>query len=82
MIEWQSFPNQMSLDTSCRELQEIAALLVEEHQLIRCMRAEGKVPTVEEEARAYSGGISQIYCLTGPLLIEALNLEMAAALVT
>ena len=71
----------MSLDTACRELDEIAGLLVEEHRLIRCMRAHGEVPSAVDEARAYAGGLSQVALMLQPMLLEALDLEMAAALV-
>ena len=70
----------MSLDTACRELDEIAQLLIEEHRLIRCMRAHGEAPCVCDESRAYAGGISQLALMMQPLLIAALDLEMAAAL--
>lgn len=71
----------MSLDTNCRELDEIAGLLVEEHRLIRCMRAHGEAPCVTDEAMAYSGGISQMALMLQPLLIAALDLELEDALV-
>ena len=70
----------MPLATSCRELQEISALLVEEHELIRCMRAHGEAPCVTDEAMAYAGGISQMALMLQPLLIAALDLELEAAL--
>ena len=44
------------------------------------MRAEGEQPPVIDEARAYSGAMAQLLCMHGPLLIAALDLEMAAAL--
>ena len=70
----------MSLQSSCRELDEIAALLVREHELVRCMRAAGEPPCEVDEARAYAGGISQLALIMQPLLIAALDLEMEAAL--
>ena len=71
----------MNLGQSCSELEAIAGLITEELQLIREMRSHGGAPTVEEEVRTYAGAISQIYCLTGPLLIEAMGLELEAAYV-
>ena len=71
----------MSLDTSCCELEAIAGLINQELQLVRCMRAEGEQPPVADEARAYSGAISQLFALHGPLLIAALDLELEAAYV-
>ena len=69
------------LDQSCSELEAIAGLINQELQLIRCMRAEGEQPPVADEARAYSGAMAQLLCMHGPLLIAALDLEMAAAYV-
>ena len=69
------------LDQSCSELEAIAGLITEELALIRDMRAHGEVPPTADEARAYSGAISQLFALHGPLLIAALDLEMAAACV-
>ena len=71
----------MDLDASCRELGEIAGLLIEEHRLIRLMRSHGEPPFEADEARSYAGGISQLALMMQPLLLEALDLEMAAALV-
>ena len=71
----------MTITSACRELDEIAGLLVEEHRLIRCMRAHGEQPCMCDESRAYSGGISQLALMLQPLLLEALDLEMTAALV-
>ena len=71
----------MSLDTSCRELDEIAGLLIEEHRLIRCMRAHGEAPCVADEARAYAGGMSQLALMLQPMLLAALDLELEAACV-
>ena len=68
------------LDQSCSELAVIAQLITEELALIRDMRAHGEVPPTVDEARAYSGAMAQLLCMHGPLLIEALDLEMAAAL--
>ena len=70
----------MTLASTCRELREISALLVEEHRLVRLMRAHGESPCVTDEARAFAGGISQMALMMQPLLIAALDLEMAAAL--
>ena len=70
----------MPLATSCRELQEISELLVEEHRLVRLMRCHGEAPALMNEARAYSGGISQLALMLQPLLIAALDLELEAAL--
>ena len=70
----------MNLDTSCRELDEIAQLLIREHELIRCMRSHGEAPCVADEARAYAGGLSQLALMLQPLLIAALDLELEAAL--
>ena len=69
----------MSLDTSCCELEAIAGLINQELQLVRCMRAEGEQPTLQEEATVYSGAIAQLFCMHGPLLIAALDLEMEPA---
>ena len=71
----------MPLQSACRELDEIAALLIEEHRLIRCMRSHGEAPCVADEARAYAGGLSQVALMLQPMLIAALDLETAAALV-
>ena len=71
----------MSLDTACRELDEIAQLLIREHELIRLMRSRGEQPCVCDESRAYAGGLSQVALLLQPMLLAALDLEMAAALV-
>ncbi len=71
----------MSFDSSCRELDEIAGLLVREHELIRLMRAHGESPCEADEARAYAGGLSQVALLLMPLTLAALDLETAAALV-
>ena len=71
----------MPLDTSCCELQEISELLVEEHQLNRCMRAHGEAPSAIDEARAYAGGISQLALMLQPMLLAALDLELEAACV-
>lgn len=71
----------MPLQSACRELDEIAQLLVREHELIRCMRAHGESPCeAVDEARAYSGGISQLALMLQPMLLAALDLETAAAL--
>ena len=70
----------MSLDQSCAELEAIAQLITEELALIRCIRSHGEAPTVEEEVRSYAGAMGQLLCIRGPLLIAALDLEMAAAL--
>ena len=71
----------MPLDTSCCELNQIAALVNQEHELIRCMRAHGEAPSVTDEARAYAGGLSQVALLLQPMLLAALDLELEAALV-
>jgi hypothetical protein len=71
----------MPLDSACRELDEIAQLLIREHELIRCMRAHGEPPCEGDESRAYAGGISQLALMLQPLLLTALESETAAALV-
>ena len=71
----------MTLDSACRELDEIAQLLIEEHRLVRLMRAHGEAPSAVDESRAYAGGISQMALMLQPLLIAALDLELASALV-
>lgn len=71
----------MPLQSACRELDEIAQLLVREHELIRLMRAHGEAPCVTDESRSYAGGISQMALMLQPMLLAALDLEMAAALV-
>ena len=71
----------MPLQSACRELDEIAGLLVREHELIRLMRGRGEQPCICDESRAYSGGISQLALMLQPLLIAALDLELEAALV-
>ena len=71
----------MPLATSCRELQEISALLVEEHRLVRLMRRCGEAPCVTDEAMAYAGGISQLALMLQPMLLAALDLELEAACV-
>ena len=67
----------MSLGLSCSEMAAIAGLINQELALIRCMRARGEQPTMQEEATAYSGAMAQLFCLNGPLLITALDLESA-----
>ena len=69
----------MPLATSCRELQEISELLVEEHRLVRLMRCHGDAPALMDEARVYSGGISQLALMMQPLLLAALDLEIASS---
>ena len=71
----------MPLDSACRELDEIAQLLIEEHRLVRLMRSHGEAPSVVDESRAYAGGISQLALMLQPMLLAALDLEMANALV-
>ena len=71
----------MPLQSACRELDEIAGLLIREHELIRLMRAHGEAPCEVDEARTYAGGLSQVALLLQPMLIAALDLEMEAALV-
>ena len=70
----------MTITSACRALDEIAQLLVREHELIRLMRGRGEQPCMCDEARAYSGGISQLALMMQPLLLEALDLELEAAL--
>ena len=71
----------MTLAAACCELNQIAALVNQEHELIRCMRAHGEAPCVSDEARAYAGGLSQVALMMQPLLIAALDLELESALV-
>ena len=71
----------MPLQSACRELDEIAQLLIEEHRLVRLMRAHGESPCVTDEARAYAGGLSQVALMLQPMLLAALDLELEAALV-
>lgn len=44
------------------------------------MRREGETPELEAEVAAYAAGLSQLALLHSPLLLEALELETAAAL--
>lgn len=71
----------MPLQSACRELDEIAQLLIREHELIRLMRSHGEPPCLADEARSYAGGISQLALMMQPLLLAALDLELEAALV-
>ena len=70
----------MSLQSSCRELQEIAELVNREHELVRLMRRHGEPPCVSDEVMTYSGGIAQLHLMNSVLLCAALDLEMEAAL--
>ena len=71
----------MPLASVCAELHEIALLTAAEHQIIRAMRRHGEAPDPVEEARTYAAGFAQIALMITPLRLEALDMEMAAALV-
>ena len=68
-----------TLPHHCGELQELAALLVQEIQVISCMRSQGAAPDAEAEALTIATGISQIALMHGPLICEAIRLEQEAA---
>lgn len=70
----------MSLSTRLEQLEPIAALVVAEHSLIRQMRREGEPPELQAEVAAYAAGLAQIALLKPVLLLEAIELETAAAL--
>ena len=70
----------MSLNTRLEQLEPIAAVICAELSLIRAMRADGEPPELEAEVAAYAAGLAQIALLQSPLLLEALELETAAAL--
>ena len=70
----------MPLNDACMELEQIAGLIVEEIQLIHCMRCQGEAPEPAAEARSVAAGVAQWALLIQPLQLAALGLEMAAGL--
>ena len=69
----------MSLGDHLAGLDTIAGLIVEEHQMIRCLRCQGEPPEPEAEARAYAAGLAQMAMLIRPLQMAALDLELQSA---
>ena len=70
----------MSLSTRLEQLEPIAAVICAEHSLIRQMRRDGELPEAQLEAATFAAAIAQLALLKPVLLLEALELETAAAL--
>ena len=70
----------MSLSTRLQSLEPIAAVICAEHSLITAMRADGELPEPAAEAATYAAAIAQLALLKPVLLLEAIELESAAAL--
>ena len=69
----------MTLAADCAELLPIAALLVEEMDLICEMRSQGAEPPADAVACTMAAGLAQMALAIKPLQLEALDLEMEAA---
>ena len=69
----------MPLSLHCAELEPIAALLVEEMELISEMRSQGAEPPADAVACTMAAGLAQMALAIKPLQLEALDLEMEAA---
>ena len=70
----------MPLGTKLEQLEPIAAVVVAELSLIRAMRADGETPEPQVEAATFAAAIAQLALLKPVLLLEAIELETAAAL--
>ena len=69
----------MPLADHLAELEPIARLITQEHELIHCLRCQGEPPEPEAEARAYAAGLAQMALMIRPLQMAALDLELEAS---
>ena len=69
----------MPLADHLAELEPIARLITQEHELIHCLRCQGEPPEPETEIAAYAAAMAMPALMLRPLQMECLDLEQQAA---
>mgnify|MGYP001458255722 CR=1 FL=1 len=69
----------MQLDQQLSELHTIARLIEGEIEAAIDLRRDGEPVSIALEAQSYAAGIAQLALALQPLMLEAIDLEQAAA---